>query len=58
MSASHGNAFMADQWPFPTARVQQQHTYDLHDGNHLVKPNDDDIDLLFSSCKPETNKCT
>ena len=31
MSASRGNAFMADQWPFPTARVQQQHTHDLHD---------------------------
>ena len=28
MSASRGNAFMADQWPFPTARVQQQHTHD------------------------------
>ena len=31
MSASRGNAFMADQWPFQTARVQQQHTHDLHD---------------------------
>ena len=32
MSASRGNAFMADLWPFPTARVQQQQrTHDLHD---------------------------
>ena len=22
---------MADQWPFPTARVQRQHTHVLHD---------------------------
>ena len=31
MSASRANAVMADQWPFPTARVQQQHTHELHD---------------------------